>query len=147
MMHCGHCSRRPGGPDCSRDPRPVRSPQHPFGLPTLNPDERKLVDHDTGLFARMLWLHALATAGRRVNPSIPRMSSLVAFLLEQPQEVARYMAPVNPLVGEVPSWWSNPMWLSYADEAGLFEVDFNQGPLGHVSDKPTTVRTNLPDLI
>ena len=38
------------------------------------------------------------------------------------------------------------MWLSYADEAGLFEVDFNQGPLGHVSDKPTTVGTNLPDL-
>ena len=131
---------RPGGP------RPVRSPQHPFGLPTLNSDERKLVDHDTGLFARMLWLHALATAGRRVNPSIPRVSSLVAFLLEQPQEVARYMAPENPLVGEVPSWWSNPMWLSYADEAGLFEVDFNQGPLGHVSDKPTTVGTNLPDL-
>ena len=31
--------------------------------PTLNSDERKLVDHDTGLFARMLWLHALATAG------------------------------------------------------------------------------------
>ena len=130
---------RPGGP------RPVRSPQHPFGLPTLNSDERNLVDHDTGLFARMLWLHALATAGRRVNPSIPRMSSLVPFLLEQPQEVARYMAPENPLVGEVPSWWSNPMWLSYADEAGLFEVDFNQGP-GHVSDKPTTVGTNLPDL-
>ena len=131
---------RPGGP------RPVRSPQHPFGLPTLNSDERNLVDHDTGLFARALWLHALATAGRRVNPSIPRVSSLVAFLLEQPQEVARYMAPENPLVGEVPSWWSNPMWLSYADEAGLFEVDFNQGPLGHVSDKPTTVGTNLPDL-
>ena len=38
------------------------------------------------------------------------------------------------------------MWLSYADEAGLFEVDFNQGPLRHVSDKPTTVGTNLPDL-
>ena len=51
----------------------------------------------------MLWLHALATAGRRVNPSTPRVSSLVAFLLEQPQEVARYMAPENPLVGEVPS--------------------------------------------
>ena len=117
-----------------------------IGLPTLNSDERSLVDHDTGLFARMLRLHALATAGRRVNPSIPRMSSLVAFLLEQPQEVARYMAPENPLVGEVPSWWSNPMWLSYADEAGLFEVDFNQGPLGHVSDKPTAVGTNLPDL-
>ena len=38
------------------------------------------------------------------------------------------------------------MWLSYADEAGLFEVDFNQGPLGHISDKPTTVGTNLPEV-
>ena len=131
---------RPGGP------RPVRSLVEPLGLTTLNSDERNLVDHDTGLFARMLWLHALATAGRRVNRPMPHLSSLVAFLLEQPQEVARYMALENPLVGEVPSWWPNPMWLSYADEAGLFEVDFNQGPLGHVSDKPTTVGTNLPDL-
>ena len=71
---------------------------------------------------------------------------MVAFLLEQPMQVERYMAPGNPLLGEVPSWWSNPMWLSYAAEAGLFEVDFNQGPLGHVSDKPTTIGTNLPDL-
>ena len=131
---------------CPGGPRPVRSPQHPFGLPTLNSDERQLVDHDTGLFARMLWMHAIATAGRRVHRPSPNLSSVVAFLLEQPQEIERYMAPENPLVGEVSSWWSNPMWLSYADEAGLFEVDFNQGPLGHVSDKPTTVGTNLPEL-
>ena len=131
---------RPGGP------RPVRSPAEPFGLSTLTPSERELVDHDTGLFARMLWLHATSTAGRRVHRPQPHFSSMVAFLLEQPQQVERYMAPGNPLVGEVPSWWSNPMWLSYAAEAGLFEVDFNQGPLGHVSDKPTTVGTNLPDL-
>ena len=38
------------------------------------------------------------------------------------------------------------MWLSYAAEAGLFEVDFNEGKLGHVWDKPTTIGTNLPDL-
>ena len=131
---------RPGGP------RPVRSPAEPFGLSTLTPSERELVDHDTGLFARMLWLHATSTAGRRVHRPQPHFSSMVAFLLEQPQQVERYMAPGNPLLGEVPSWWSNPMWLSYAAEAGLFEVDFNQGPLGHVSDKPTTIGTNLPDL-
>ena len=95
---------RPGGP------RPVRSPAEPFGLSTLTPSERELVDHDTGLFARMLWLHATSTAGRRVHRPQPHFSS----------------------------WWSNPI--------GLFEVDFNQGPLGHVSDKPTTTGTNLPDL-
>ena len=37
------------------------------------------------------------------------------------------------------------MWLSYADETSLFEVDFNKDPLGHVSDKPTTVGTKLPE--
>ena len=52
------------------------------------------------------------------------------------------MAPGNSLLGEVPSLWSNPMWLSHAAEAGLFEVDLNQGLLGHVSDKPTTIGTN-----
>ena len=52
---------RPGGP------RPVRSPAEPFGLSTLTPGERELVDHDTGLFARMLWLHATSRAGRRVH--------------------------------------------------------------------------------
>ena len=144
-----------GGPPCRTmsvlrhrpgDPRPVRSPAEPFGLSTLAPSERELVDRDTGLFARMLWLRATSTAGRRVHRPQPHFSSMVAFLLEQPQQVERYMAPGNPLLGEVPSWWSNPMWLSYAAEAGLFEVDFNQGPLGHVSDKPTTIGTNLPDL-
>ena len=78
---------RPGGP------RPVRSPAEPFGLSTLTPSERELVDHDTGLFARVLWLHATSTAGRRVHRPQPHFSSMVAFLLEQPQQVERYMAP------------------------------------------------------
>ena len=67
---------RPGGP-C-----PVRSPAEPFGLSTLTTSERELVDHDTGLFARMLRLHATSTAGRRVHRPQPHFSSRVAFLLE-----------------------------------------------------------------
>ena len=108
-MRCGRCSfallERAGLPLCSADPRvepclfsgivrarPVRSPAEPFGLSTLTPSERELVDHDTGLFARMLWLHATSTAGRRVHRPQPHFSSMVAFLLEQPQQVERYMA-------------------------------------------------------
>ena len=83
---------RPGGP------RPVRSHAEAFGLSTLTPSERELVDHDTGLFARMLWLHATSMAGRRVHRLQPHFSSMVAFLLEQPQQVERYMAPGNPLL-------------------------------------------------
>ena len=54
-----------GGPPCRTMSvlrhRPVRSPAEPFGLSTPTPSERELVDHDTGLFARMLWLHATST--------------------------------------------------------------------------------------
>ena len=132
---------RPGGP------RPVRSPAEPFGLSTLTPSERELVDHEHGVVcSHVVVACRLHRRKARAHRPQPHFSSMVAFPLEQPQQVERYMASGNPLLGEVPSWWSNPMWLSYAAEAGLFEVDFNQGPLGHVSDKPTTIGTNLPDL-
>ena len=77
---------RPGGP------RPARSPAEPFGLSTLTPSERELVDHEHGVVCR----HATSTAGRRVHRPQPHFSSMVAFLLEQPQQVERYMAPGNP---------------------------------------------------
>ena len=126
-------------------PHPLRSPTEPFGLSTLTSDERDLVDRDTGLLARMLWLHALYTAGRRVHPNPSDGTSMVAFMLEQPS-VEQHMASSHSAWGSVPSFWNTPLWQTYAEEAGLFEVHFRQGPLGHAGDKPTTVGTNLPDL-
>ncbi|CAE7263495.1 GIP [Symbiodinium natans] len=112
---------KPGGP------RPVRSPSEPYGLSDLSASERALVNNDTGLFARMLFLHATATAGRRVHRQSVHHSSQVAFLLEQPQPVDRYLPVGHSLVGEVPSFWHTSLWRAYALEAGLFEVDFDQG--------------------
>ncbi|CAE7255754.1 GIP [Symbiodinium sp. CCMP2592] len=126
-------------------PHPLRSPTEPFGLSTLTSDERDLVDRDTGLYARMLWLHALSTAGRRVHPNPSNGTSMVAFMLEQPS-VEHHMASSHSAVGSAPSFWNTALWQAYAEEAGLFEVHFRQGPLGHAGDKPTTVGTNLPDL-
>ena len=126
-------------------PHPLRSPTEPFGLSTLTSDERDLVDRDTGLFARMLWLHALSTAGRRVHPTPSDETSMVAFMLEQPS-VEQHMASSHSAVGGALSFWNTALWQTYAEEAGLFEVHFRQGPLGHAGDKPTTVGTNLPDL-
>ncbi|CAE7231028.1 GIP [Symbiodinium natans] len=131
---------KPGGP------RPVRSPSEPYGLSDLSASERALVNNDTGLFARMLFSHATATAGRRVHRQSVHHSSQVAFLLEQPQPVDRYLPVGHSLVGEVPSFWHTNLWRAYALEAGLFEVDFDQGALGHATTKPTTIGTNLPDL-
>ena len=126
-------------------PHPLRSPTEPFGLSTLTSDQRYLVDRDTGLFARMLWLHALSTAGRRVHPNPSDGTSMVAFLLEQPS-VEQHLASSHSAVGSAPSFWNTAWWQTYAEEAGLFEVHFRQGPLGHAGDKPTTVGTNSPDL-
>ena len=56
------------------------------------------------------------------------------------------VAPGACAVSSAPSFWNTPLWQTYAEEAGLFEVHFRQGPLGHTGDKPTTVGTNLPDL-
>ncbi|CAE6959076.1 GIP [Symbiodinium sp. CCMP2592] len=83
-------------------PHPLRSPTEPFGLSTLTSDERDLVDRDTGLYARMLWLHALSTAGRCVHPNPSDGTSMVAFMLEQPS-VEHHMASSHSAVGGAPA--------------------------------------------
>ena len=136
-----------------------------YGLPTLTTAERTLVDHDTALFLRQIWLRALATAGRKVHfadaasllagrkaqPSHSRLRLEgirleVGFLLENPMLVDRYVEPSNPLFGNVPSFWNTGLWNLYAEEAGLWEVHFNQGDFGHVCEKPTTLGTNYAEL-
>ena len=71
---------------------------------------------------------------------------MVAFMLEQPQSVEQHVVPGDCAVSSAPSFWNTTLWQTYADEAGLFEVSFRQGPLGHAGEKPTTVGTNLPDI-
>ena len=60
--------------------------------------------------------------------------------------VDRYVEPSNPLFGNVPSFWNTGLWNLYAEEAGLWEVHFNQGDFGHVCEKPTTLGTNYAEL-
>ena len=123
-------SHREGGPP------PVRGPMDLYGLPELSASNRQVVDRDTALFVRQVWLHAVATAGRKATPG---------FLLEPRMLVDRYLPPSHALFGAVPSFWNIGLWNSYADEAGLFEVHMNQGE-GHVTEKPTTLGTNYADL-
>ena len=117
-------------------PHPLRSSTESFGLSTLTSDERDLVDRHTGLCARMMWLHALSTAGRRVHHNPSDGTSMVAFMLEQPQSVEQHVVPGDCAVSSAPSFWNTTLWQAYADEAGLFEVRFRQGPLGHAGENP-----------
>ena len=151
----GKLSHLLGGPSCRTfsmlrhkpdgGPLPVRSPEHLYGLPNLCPRDRVLVDHDLALFCRQIWLHALATAGRKARP-IKDHRQEIGFLLEQPMPPDRFLPESHELFGKVPSFWHTGLWRSYAEEAGLWEINFNQGNFGHCTEKPTTIGTNYGDL-
>ena len=127
-------------------PHPLRSSTEPFGLSTLTSDERDLVDRHTGLCARMMWLHALSTAGRRVHHNSSDGTSMVAFMLEQPQSVEQHVVPDDCAVSSALSFWNTTLWQAYTDEAGLFEVSFRQGPLGHAGENPQLLAQTCPTL-
>ena len=102
---------------------------------------------DTRLFCKMIWAHAMAVAGRVAGKiKKPLLNPEVALLLEQPADPQDYMDPKDPTYHEVPSLWSTSLWPLYAQEAGLMKVTFNQGAMGHIAPKPTSLGTNLVEL-
>ena len=136
-----------GGPPCRtfsilrhRGPRPLRSRWQPYGLDDLDPEERRLVDRDTGYFCRFVFLHAASTAGRVSNKEEMRE---VGFFLEQPADPDEYLDEEHELHGRVPTFWATPLWLRYREEAQLWLVNFDQLPLGHPTIKPTGGGTNM----
>ena len=122
-------------------PRPVRPREQPYGLDDLDAEERRLVDQDTGLFCRFLFLHSAATAGRVLNEEAELKE--VAFFVEQPADPDEYLEADNPLYGKVPTFWQTPLWQRYREEAQLRVVTFDQLPLGHPTVKPTGGGTNM----
>ena len=70
----------------------------------------------------------------------------MALLLEQPADPQEYMAESDPVFHEVPSFWATSLWQLYSQEAGLMKVSFNQGAMGHITPKPTSLGTNLVEL-
>ena len=145
-----------GGPPCrtfsrlryrAPGPVPVRSREHPFGWSDQPDSGRQEMIKDTRLFCRMIWTHALAVAGRvAVSNKQGIVSSEVAFLLEQPADPQDYMDPNDPVYDEVPSFWATSLWELYSQEAGLMKVTFNQGAMGHITPKPTSLGTNMVEL-
>ena len=138
-----------GGPPCRTfsilrhrppGPRPLRSRWQPYGLDDLEPEERRLVDQDTGYFCRLVFLHAASTAGRVLNKEEMRE---VGFFLEQPADPDEYLDEGHELHGRVPTFWATPLWLRYREEAQLWLVNFDQLPLGHPTIKPTGGGTNM----
>ena len=143
-----------GGPPCrtmSRlryrqpGPPPLREREGPgrFGLPNLDPVLRQQVEDDTLLWLRQIYLHHRASRAAQ-----PRK---VVTALEQPDDPEAYLGEAKRGAGEVggedtemaekqkemsghpryPTYWSWPEWQKIKDLWGLFEVRFDQGPMGH----------------
>ncbi|CAE7239682.1 unnamed protein product [Symbiodinium sp. CCMP2456] len=102
------------------------------------------VNKQTQLIARMIYLHALATAGRITHPKDPTYQREVGFLLEHPRDPRGYLKYGDPLYPGVVSLWRMSLWTEYALEAGMHTYSFDMAALGKVYTRHTTCGTNLP---
>ena len=98
----------------------LRSNSHPYGGWHGQSDkDLERVNRHTGLFVKMIYLHALATAGRCRHPAESGDVREVGFMLEQPKDPRSYLLYTDPLAQDSVSFWRTSLWESYAEEAGL----------------------------
>ena len=129
----------------SPGPEPLRSNSHPYGGWHGQSDkDREKVNRHTGLFVKMIYLHALATAGRIRHPAESGDVREVGFMLEQPKDPRSYLLYTDPLAQDSVSFWRTSLWEAYAEEAGLSTFSFDMSSLGKALIRHTTVGTNLP---
>ncbi|CAE7422884.1 unnamed protein product [Symbiodinium sp. CCMP2592] len=120
-------------------PEPVRSNEFLFGnWPGQSDSDLFKVNRETQLITRMIYLHALATAGRLRAPHDPTVSKEVAFLLEHPRDPRGYLKFQDPLYPDVVSLWRTSLWSEYAMEAGLQAYSFDMAALGKAFTRHTT---------
>ena len=159
-----------GGPPCrtmSRlryrqpGPPPLREREGAgrFGLPNLDPVLKQQVEDDTLLWLRQVYLHhraSKAASPQKVVTALEQPDDPEAYLgesRESKKEIGRFRHQTAE--GETeegdrhpryPTYWSWPEWQKVKTMWDLFEVRFDQGPMGHPRRKPTRLGTNMPRL-
>ena len=118
-------------------PPPLRSRygEERFGFKNLDEFWRNRVIDDSVLWMRSLWLMVRAKRAR-LRP--------VLFVKEQPQDPNTYLPPEKQ--GDFPCYFEFPEWKSVESLIDLKLLNFDQGRLGHVRQKPTTLATNVKSL-
>eukprot|EP00438_Fugacium_kawagutii_P021543 Skav211544 [mRNA] locus=scaffold5431:11157:19385:- [translate_table: standard] len=137
-----------GGPPCRTvsalryqqdgGPRAVRNEEQPYGLSSNTPAEQRMVDQDSLLWMRMLALYVLAEEIRDGTTHPP-----TAFAVEQPEDPRDYRDPQEVQELGFMSMWRTDEWLSFEREFNMKRISFDQGCMGHLKRKPTTLGTNL----
>ena len=112
-----------GGPNCRTrsvlrhyplpggGPRPVRSPEEPFGRSDLTPHEKKAVWEDNVMMWRMLAIYLVAEEARNAK------GGSQVGVLEQPADPRKYMPGC-------PTFWGTAQWEAFEEMEGMAEYEF-----------------------
>ncbi|CAE7329845.1 TY5A [Symbiodinium sp. CCMP2592] len=95
----------------------------------------------TQLVARMLWLYAMADAGRNLKAQGMDRGRPVALMLEHPTGASE--EEKGQRFYSKKSLWELAMWRDFATEYGMSEVKFDQKETGLKTSLRTTLGTNI----
>ena len=134
-----------GGPPCRTvsalryqedgGPGILRTEEYPYGLPTW-----ALVTGDRVLLFRTLALYMLREDVRH------EQEPQTALAVEQPEDPAHYRPVAEVQEKGFMSIWRTQEWQAFADAYDITLLHFDQGPMGHVKRKPTTLAAELRDV-
>ena len=123
---------QPGPP-----PLRMREGVERFGISGQGAGLQETTDGDTTLFLRTLFFYMVA---QRASDQVD--GGKVGFIMENPEDPERY-DPQEPEEKKCPSFWAWPEWKVFEERFQMARTSFDQGPMGHVRRKPTTLASNL----
>ena len=136
-----------GGPNCRTRSKLRHVPREGFpgpsrgwaenqqwGLSDASPEEKRKCFEDDLMMLRLVVLYLVAEETRKAGGAINQQDK-TGLLIEHPA------APEdNP---EVVSWWWTSQWKALRNTYNLSTYDLDQGELGGLAYKPTTLGTNM----
>ncbi|CAL1145883.1 unnamed protein product [Cladocopium goreaui] len=141
-----------GGPPCrttsalrfQKDDGPpiLRTEDHPYGLPSLTPQQAELVTNDSILWLRLMLMYILCEEVR------PKEQAQTAFLCEQPQDPAEYRKKEDVDEHQYFSMWRTQEWKSFQEAYNAKLISFDQGLqlLKQSADGSAVKRLHVKDL-
>ena len=137
-----------GGPNCRtrsklrhvpRDgfPGPVRAwhweKGQQWGALHASPEERQKCFEDDLMMLRLIMIYLVAEETRKAGGAVGRQDR-TGILIEHPS--------IPEDMPEVVSWWRTDQWRRLQEAYGLTTYELDQGELGGLAYKPTTLGTN-----
>ena len=105
----------------------LRTDEHPYGLPDLQPSDQQLV---LTLMLKFWSLHIMAEEVREA------VQTPTQFIMDQPEDPARYRTEQDVADHGYFSTYRTKEWEQFAAKYGMEQVHFDQFPMGHPKRKP-----------